>query len=74
MRMSYEWEEDTVPLTMMVLSSLPLPSRVVLRVWFRDPQLHKHLAVLDRGCARIPDDACERPHVSASVSTGLCPA
>lgn len=37
---------------------------MVLRVWLCDPKLHKHLAVPDRGSARVPDDDRQRANVS----------
>lgn len=41
---------------------------MVLRVWLCDPKLHKHLAVPDRGRARIPDDARQRANVSEQTT------
>lgn len=50
------------------LTAFPSSFRMVLRVWFCDPQLHEHLAVPDRGSTRVPDDACQRADVSEQTT------
>lgn len=49
-------------------SNFPSSRRVVLRVWLCDPELHKHLAVPDRGSARVPDDDRQRANVSEQAA------
>lgn len=41
---------------------------MVLRVWLCDPELHKHLAVPDRGSARVPDDDRQCANVSEQAA------
>lgn len=38
--------------------------RMVLWVWVCDPQLHKHMAVIDRSSSGVADDASKRFNVS----------
>lgn len=48
--------------------AFPSSFRMVLRIWLCDSQLHKYLAVPDRGSTRVPDDASKRPNVSVQVA------